>query len=156
LGDGQPATTTAAAAWPWRQSSAYSSSYLQELYGDPEFDPCHGNYDQIMAHFDVDINPSVTPTLLYEQAVGTSAPQAYLCCTMIQQEVKIFCVHLPSKFVSAMDGTVTPWDVQGFAFLGEITQTMVTTVSFPNTAFRAVMNTQAKSSEYIITHLRVR
>ncbi len=68
-------------------------------------------------------------------------------------DVKIFCVHLPSKFVSALDGSTTPWDGQGFGFLGEVTQAMVTTVTFPGTAFRAIMNSRCKTSDYIVTHL---
>jgi hypothetical protein len=124
------------------------------LYSDPEMDPCQGSYNRIMTRFDVDASPGVTHALLYEQAVGTSAaPQAYLCCATVQQEVKIFCVHLPSKFMGALVGTATLWDGQGFASLGEVTNTTVTTVSFPNTVFQAVMNTRAKSSDYIITHL---
>jgi hypothetical protein len=86
--------------------------------------------------------------------VGSGAiPQAYLCCVANAAEVRVYCVHLPSKFVSALDGSTTPWDGQGFGFLGEVTQTMVTTVPFPSTAFRAVMNIRAKTYDYIVTHL---
>jgi hypothetical protein len=117
-------------------------------------DPCQGSYNRILTRFDVDANPGVTHSLLYEQAVGASTTsQAYLCCATIQQEVKVFCVHLLSKFVGALDGTTTQLDRQGFAALGEVTNTTVTTVCLPNNVFRAVMNTRAKSSDYIVTHL---
>jgi hypothetical protein len=127
---------------------------FSSLYSDPEQDPCQGRYDRIMARFDIDTNPGVTPVMLFEQAVGVGgAPQAYLCAVNVQQDVKIFCIHLPSRFVSALDGTVTPWDGRGFASLGEVTGTTVTTVAFPDIAFRPVMNTRAKTSDYIVTHL---
>jgi hypothetical protein len=107
-----------------------------------------------MRRFDVDANPGVTPLVLFEQAVGSGVvPQAYLCCAVPQQEVKIYCVHLPSKFTSALDGSITPWDGQGFGFLGEVTQGMVTTVTFPSMAFRPIMNIRARTSDYMITHL---
>jgi hypothetical protein len=80
-------------------------------------------------------------------------PQAYICCAIVQQAVKVFCLHLPSKFVSALDGRVTPWDGEGFAFLGEVTQSTATSVNFPSNAFRAFRNTKAKSSDYTATHL---
>jgi hypothetical protein len=123
-------------------------------YADQELDPYQGNYDSILRRFDVDVNPGVTPVVLFEQAVGLGAvPQAYLCCTTSQLEVKVFCVHLPSKFTSGLDGSTTPWDGQGFGFLGEITHNLVTAVNFPSTAFRTIMNTRAKTSDYIATHL---
>jgi hypothetical protein len=52
-----------------------------------------------------------------------------------------------------LDGSTTPWDGQGFGFLGEVTQAMVTTVTFPGTAFHAIMNSRCKTSDYIVTHL---
>jgi hypothetical protein len=114
---------------------------FQSFHSDGELDPCRGNYERIMRRFDVDVNPGVTPLMLFEQAVGSGVvPQAYLCCATSQLEVKIYCVHLPSKFTSSLDGSITPWDGQGFGFLGEVTQSMVTTVSFPSTAFRTLMN----------------
>jgi hypothetical protein len=64
-----------------------------------------------MERFDPDINNVVTPLLLQEQAVASGvAPQAYFCCAQRQDQVHIYCVHLPSKFPSALDGTASPWD----------------------------------------------
>jgi hypothetical protein len=127
---------------------------FQGFYSDVELDPCQGRYDSIMNRFDVDMNPGVTHVMLYEQAVGAGIiPQAYLCCAVVGQEVRVFCIHLPSKFMSDLDGTLTPWDGKSFAFLGEVTQAMVTTVSFPNNVFHAVMNIRANSSDHIMTHL---
>ncbi len=52
-----------------------------------------------------------------------------------------------------MDGQTSPWDGNSYAFLGEITQGVVTTVNFPNNSFNPVMNIRSKSSDYIVTHL---
>jgi len=127
---------------------------FQSFYNDEELDPYRGQYDRVLTRLNVDANPNVTLAMLYEQAVGSGvAPQAYICCATSQQTTKIYCIHLPSRFVSALDGVATPWDGKGFAFLGEVTQTTVTTVDFPANAFRAIMNTRAKTSDYIVTHL---
>jgi hypothetical protein len=52
-----------------------------------------------------------------------------------------------------LDGQTSPWDGNSYAFLGEITQGVVTTVNFPNNSFNPVMNIRSKSSDYIVTHL---
>ncbi len=123
-------------------------------YGDLELDPCKGDYRRIMERFDPDVNNVVTPLLLQEQAVGSGAvPQAYFCCTQRQDQVRIYCVHLPSKFTSALDGTDTPWDGLTFAFLGDLVQGVVTTIQLPTTMFRFLPNTRTRSAEYISNHL---
>ncbi len=48
---------------------------------------------------------------------------------------------------------MSPWDGNTYAFLGEITQGVITTVNFPNTSFNPVMNVRSKTSDYIVTHL---
>jgi hypothetical protein len=94
-----------------------------ELYGDGSLDPCAGDYRGLMNRFDVDQNPAVTFVNLFEQTTAAGpVPQAYLCCVQRQNKAMIQCLHLPSKFTSLFTGRVTPWDGQGFAFLGELTQ----------------------------------
>jgi len=125
-----------------------------EFYGDEALDPCAGNYEDLMNRFDLDVNPGATPLNLFEQATAAGPiPQAYLCCTQRQGHTIIQCLHLPSKITGSFTGRATPWDGQGFAFLGEITQTYATTVSLPNNAFRAIMNTKVRTADYIVTHL---
>jgi hypothetical protein len=107
-----------------------------------------------MERVDPDVNTVVTPLLLQEQAVSSGAvPQAYLCCALRQNQTRIYCVHLPSKYTSALDGTVSPWDGLTFAFLGDLIQGVATTVQLPTTMFHFLPNTRAKMVEYIITHL---
>jgi len=107
-----------------------------------------------MQRFNVDENPGLTTQLLFDQATAAGPiPQAYLCCSQLQHQTRIKCIHLPTKFMSSFTGTVTQWDGMGFAYLGEITQMYATTVQFPNTAFRAVTNVRAKTADYIVTHL---
>jgi hypothetical protein len=123
-------------------------------YGDPELDPCKGDYRRLMERFDPDVNNVVTPLLLQEQAVASGiVPQAYLCCAQRQDQVRIYCVHLPSKFPSALDGTTSPWDGSIFAFLGDLVQGVITTIQLPALMFRFVPNTRTHAAEHIATHL---
>jgi hypothetical protein len=91
---------------------------------------------------------------LLEQAVSSGPiPQAYLCCAERQQQTKIFCIHLPSKYARALNGDTTSWDGQCFVYLGEITQGVVTTIQLPDNAFRTISNVYAKTSDYMATPL---
>jgi hypothetical protein len=124
------------------------------FYADSELDPNHGTYQRIIERFDPEVNNAVLFVYLLEQAVGSGpVPKAYLCCTLSQQQVKIYCICLPSKFMSSFTGEVTPWDGGIFAFLGKVSQGMVTMVQLPTTIFCTVNNVQAKSSEYMVTNL---
>jgi hypothetical protein len=116
--------------------------------------PYQGNYQRIMDHLDPETNQLVTPLLLFEQAVAAGPiPQAYLCCALQRNQVRVYCLHMPAKYVGALDGQTSPWDGNSYAFLGEITQGVVTTVNFLNNSFNPVMNIRSKSSDYIVTHL---
>jgi hypothetical protein len=107
-----------------------------------------------MDRLDPETNQAVTPLILLEQAVRVGpVPQAYLCCALQQQQVRVYCVHLPSKYISTIDGQVTPWDGNSYAALGEITQGVVTTVTLPNTCFATVLNVRAKTTDYILNNL---
>ncbi|MFN9983024.1 MAG: hypothetical protein ACK53Y_24070, partial [bacterium] len=110
------------------------------FYGDGTLDPYSGDYASVMERLDPEVNQAVTPLILFEQAVGAGPiPQAYLCCALQQNQVWIYCMHLPSRYISSMDGQVTPWDGNSYAALGEITQGVVTTVGFLNTSFSTVL-----------------
>ncbi len=107
-----------------------------------------------MAKFDPEINPATSHVMLMELAVGAgSTPQAYLCCAVKQNQTRVFCLHTPSCYAGSLDGQVTPWDGNCFAFLGEVTQGSVSTVDLPLNVFRTVGYVQAKTSDYIVTHL---
>jgi hypothetical protein len=124
------------------------------LYADETADPWQGDYQRIMDRVDPETNQLVTPLLLLEQAVGAGpVPQAYLCCALQRNQVCIYCLHIPSKYVGALDGRMSTWDGNSYAFLGEIIQGVATTVNFPNTSFNPVINVRSKTSDYIVTHL---
>jgi hypothetical protein len=123
------------------------------FYQDDALDPCHGDYAPIMARFDPEITPTLTPGALLEQANGCGPiPQVYLCCSNRQNQTKIYCIHLPSKFTGALDGRTTTWDGMPFAFLGEAIQGHVTMVTLPDTVFSTVTG-RVNSTDYFVTHL---
>jgi hypothetical protein len=97
---------------------------FQEFYSDATKDPCHGQYGRILQRFDPESPNAVEPVMLFEQAVNgnSSTHQAYLCCVSTRRGPRIYCIHLPAKFPSALDGRVTPWDNNAYAFLGEVTE----------------------------------
>jgi hypothetical protein len=96
--------------------------------------------------FDIDENPGVTYVMLYKQVVGAGfVPQAFICCSNQRQSTRIYCVHLASKFVSALDDTTMPWDGLGFATLGDVTQAIATTINLPDTVFWPRMNARVKT-----------
>jgi len=110
-------------------------------------------YADILARFDPVQNVAITHVLLLEQAISAGAvPQAYLCCVMSQGQIKIYCLHMPSRFTSSLDGRKTLWDGKVFAFLRELTQGIATTVELPDNAFRLVVNTRTQTYEYIRDH----
>jgi hypothetical protein len=101
-----------------------------------------------MDRLDPKMNQAMTPLILLEQAVGAGPiPPAYLCCALQQNQVHIYCLHLPSCYTGSLDGQVTPWDGKSYAFLGEVIQGVVTTVAFPSTSFQTVLNVHAKTSD---------
>jgi hypothetical protein len=52
-----------------------------------------------------------------------------------------------------MDGRETPWDGKTYAYLGDVTQGVITTLELPNTIFQSVANIRVKTSDYIVTNL---
>lgn len=120
---------------------------FSSFYHDEALDPCHRSYERIMDRFDPEFQAMSHVTLL-DQAVGSGpVPQAYLCCTRHQNQVRILCVHLPSRFTGALDGQVTPWDGLNFACVGEVVQGQFNTVILPENSFRIVRNVRSKSSD---------
>jgi hypothetical protein len=109
-----------------------------------------------MQRFDPE-SPTVNGAeILHEQAldsVGTKH-QAFLCCSSTRRGPRIFCIHLPSRFVEALNGRITPWDNSSCTFLGVITQGIATTVCFLNTAFTVVASIATFTDEYIQTHIQ--
>jgi hypothetical protein len=125
-----------------------------EFYNDLLLDPFQGQYARVAEHFDPEVNNALSYVLLLGQAVGGGpVPQAYLCCSLRQGSTRIFCVHLPSRYTGSLDGQVSPLDGRSFAFLGEVTQGFVSTVSLPDDSFRMIHNVRSKTSDYIISHL---
>jgi hypothetical protein len=124
------------------------------FYNDIMLDPFQGEYTRVMERMDPEVNNGVSHVMLLEQAVGTGpVPQAYLCCALRQNHTRVFCPHLSSRYTGSLDGNPTPWDGLSYAFLGKLTQGVVTTVELHNNAFRTVNNVRAKTYEYIVNHL---
>jgi len=120
------------AAIPIMQGHQNFPSY----YGDGTLDPYQGNYTRILERLDPETNNGLSHVMLLEQAVGTGpCPQAYLCCMNQQQRTRIYCIHLPSRFTSLLDGQVTQLDSCTFAFLGELIQGTVQNVILPSEVF---------------------
>jgi hypothetical protein len=57
---------------------------------------------------------------------------------------------LPNWFTSAIDGHITPWDNNAYAFLGEVTHDTATTICFPSTAFNPTPNPLIRTEEKIL------
>jgi hypothetical protein len=129
---------------------------FRQFYDDGTKDPCNGDYARIMSRFDPEVAPAVASEVLLEQAVGSRSDvhQAYLCCTATRRGPRIFCILLLSRFTSALDGRVTPWDNNLYAFLGDVTQDIATTVCFPANAFTPIANVFAYTEEYILSNLQ--
>jgi hypothetical protein len=60
-----------------------------------------------MARFDADLPTALPSATLLQQVVSVRAtvPQAYL-----------FCAHFPSKYLSALDGSESPWMTKASPF----------------------------------------
>jgi len=94
---------------------------FQGLFSDPARDPCQGDYGRIMQRFAAEGAYITDGMALFWQATTATRPvlQAYLVCIATTRGPRIYCVHSPGMFTAALDGTVTPWDDQAYAFLGE-------------------------------------
>ena len=128
---------------------------FMQFYEDLSKDPCNGDYGRIMQRFDPESPTAVATEVLLEQALGSGGTkhQAYLCCSATRRGPRIFCIHLPSRFVGALDGRITPWDNNSYAFLGDVTQGIATTVCFPPNVFTVVNNVTVFTEDHIQTHI---
>jgi hypothetical protein len=132
---------------------AHGACTFAQLYDDASKDPFKRNYERIMERFDPDRNDAVRDDVLFQQAVslGGTTLRAYLCCGITLNVPKIYCVHLPTKFVAAMDGTTTPWDDRSFAFLGDIVRGLITTIMFLDDAFDEI-TIRTRTIDYMVQH----
>ena len=145
----QPLPCGDAAVAPQVMPLAGKPRTFLELYQDGQRDPCQGRYTQIMARFNPEVQDPVAANTLWDQALGTPPhiPQAYCCCGLSRRGIRIHCLHMPSRFVGALDGRVTPWDGTAFAFLGDVICGLATTVIFPPNAFQACPYTHLRAHE---------
>jgi len=127
------------------------------MFADPALDPCQGQYQRILECFDPETNPAISHVMLLEQTTGSwLIPLAYLCCASCQQHTRVYCIHCihsPSKFVSSLNGDTTSWDVKSFAYLGDIIQGIISTITLPNNSFRTVNTVRVKTVEFMCTKL---
>ncbi len=97
---------------------------------------------------------NITHVFLIEHATGLGATlQAFLICTASQQQICIYCMHGMLKFVGSIDGRSTPWDSKCFAFLGDLTQGIATSIESPEEAFCVVANLRVWTLKYFQEHL---
>lgn len=123
-------------------------------YSDPTSDPYQGDYSRLFERLDPELNNVASHVILLEQAIAPSPHSlAYLCCATQGTQVQVYCVHQLPRYTGSLDGRETTWDGCSFAFLGDTTEGLVTTVELPATCFQAVMNVRAKTADYIVTHL---
>jgi hypothetical protein len=136
------------------QADAARIMTFTQYYSDPMKDPYHGNYERVMARFNAEAPGAQPPDTLLQQVVslGGNVPQAYLCCANTANGPKIYCSHLPCKYVTALDGKPTLWDEQSFAFLGDVVRGLISIVMFENNAFEPVQ-AWVKRPNYILQHL---
>ena len=57
-----------------------------------------------MERLDTEINNALSHVFLLEQPVESGpVPQAHLCCAASKGQTRVFCVHLPLRYMGAMD-----------------------------------------------------
>jgi hypothetical protein len=129
-------------------------SSFSQLYGDDTKDPCRRNYRQVMIRYDARRQDAILGPTLLQQVLNASGsvPQAFLCCGTTVNGPRIFCVHFPSRYVGAVDGTVSVWYNMSFAFLGEVVHGLVSIVTFSEEAFN-IVEVRVKSVNYMLQHL---
>jgi len=125
------------------QVSAGEVRTIRELLLSPSRDPFQGDYARIMQRFAAVARggePIVDATVLYHQVTTAlqNTLQAYLLCAVTQRGPRIYCIHSPTVYQPAFDETITLWDDQVFAFLGEPIQGISTLLQFPPNAFNVV------------------
>jgi hypothetical protein len=112
-------------------------STFASCYNDETHDPFCGNYATILCRFDVNGPAALDAAALSQTCFGyTDVPSPFLCCAALNAgSPKIYVVHMPSKYIPALDGHQTTWDDKLFAFLGDVVGMTPITVGLPTTIF---------------------
>ncbi|MGH7974646.1 MAG: hypothetical protein ACREBR_03905 [bacterium] len=109
-----------------------------ELYQQAGYDLHNGRYDAVMSEFKPD--PTVSPGDLTERVMhaADAEPQAYVMVYKDERDGqhKTLLLHRPKIYPRALGAVETPWDDEGWAFVGDITGQQITTVAWPDAAFR--------------------
>jgi hypothetical protein len=120
-----------------------------QYYSDADVD-----FDRILQRFDPDSPTVVQGPVLLDQVLNSGLiPQAYLCVPATHRGPRVYCLHLLPRYPSSLDGQVTPWDNNLYAYLGDVVQGQTTIVGFPTTAFNILEDVVARTEEYILEHL---
>jgi hypothetical protein len=71
-----------------------------------------------MARFDADLATALPSATLLQQVVSIRAtvPQAYLFCADTPFGPQVYCAYFPSKYLSALDGSESPWMTKALPF----------------------------------------
>jgi hypothetical protein len=139
---------------PANGADAEQHRTFAQFFNDELKDPCRRQYTRMMERFDAAGVGAPNSDSLLRQVVNQvdTTAQAYFLSSYTSQGPRIFCVHLPRIYCSALDGTPTRWDDKSFAFLGEVLQGLISIVEFPTNAFETV-TLQARTADYILQHL---
>jgi len=113
--DGPQENARPAAVAPQAITAPWILTFTQ-YYSNQSKDPYHCNYQRIMTRFDPSQPAAIPSATLYQQVVsiGSNVPQAYLFCAATLAGPRIYCIHLLSRYIGALDGDTTPWDNQSF------------------------------------------
>jgi hypothetical protein len=108
-----------------------------------------------MRRFDAHTDDPLDGESLWEKVVRLppACPQAYLMCSHTATGTRIYCLHTPTQYPEALDGSVTPWDQLGFAFLGDVFQGSITTVFFPKRVFDILEPVAARVAQRLTADL---
>jgi hypothetical protein len=111
------------------------------FYADETKDPFRLRVPSVLRRFDAAGDEAQDADSLLQGVLGNSAaPNAFLCCASLAGTPKVYVLHMPSKFVPALDGRTTAWDNRLFAFLGEMIRDNPMTVAFPASGFELIAN----------------
>ena len=111
---------------------------------------------RIMNRFDASISNAPASPDLFNQVVnsGNTHLQVHLCCGtgVSNSGPRVYCIHSPTCFASASEGTPSTWDNMCFAFLSKIVRGQVTNVLFHENAFEEI-DEQVLMVPHILEHI---
>jgi len=129
---------------------------FNQVYSDEAKDPCNRSYLRIMNHFDASEPNAPTSPDLFNQVVnsGNTHLQAYLCCGtgVSNSSPRVYCIHSPMRFASALERAPSAWDNMCFTSLGEIFRGQVTNVLFHENMFEEI-DVQVLTVPHILEHI---